>query len=306
MQGESKPTLTSHFPLQTSDFILPLQTSHVRLHTFTVVPHPPALRLLAALAVVFAVLTTANAFNKGGDALVFFEGGRRFLNGGPLYEGSSAADGFIGPPFQAMFFAPFAVVYSASPARGQAALARAEPGVSGCRCLAQRENVAGGARAGRAPRTSLAADALRAALRSPAARADQLRAPEHQRPAAGAPCRRNMATDPRVRGLAGLLIGAAAALKAFPALLILYFAARRYWTAALAAAASAVMLTLTPLISYGVAGLSDLLQTFWRLANSGWPIRGNNQSLIAAVDRLRIGDSRRVTAQACRSPATPR
>jgi hypothetical protein len=89
---------------------------------------------------------------------------------------------------------------------------------------------------------------------------------------------------------AGLLIGAAAALKAFPALLILYLAARRYWTAALAATASAVLLTLAPLISYGVGGLSDLLSTFWRLANGGWPIRGNNQSLIAAIDRLPIGN----------------
>jgi len=51
-----------------------------------------------------------------------------------------------------------------------------------------------------------------------------------------------------------------------------------------------VMLTLAPLISYGVAGLSDLLLTFWRLANGGWPIRGNNQSLIAAIDRLPIGN----------------
>ena len=48
--------------------------------------------------------------NKGGDAAVFFEGGRRFLNAEPLYAGSSAADGFIGPPFQAMFFTPFAAV----------------------------------------------------------------------------------------------------------------------------------------------------------------------------------------------------
>ena len=61
------------------------------------------------------ILNTANALNKGGDAAVFFEGGRRFLHAEPLYAGSSAADGFIGPPFQAMFFAPFAAVASASP-----------------------------------------------------------------------------------------------------------------------------------------------------------------------------------------------
>ena len=48
-------------------------------------------RLLALLALLFAVLTTINAVNKGGDAAVFFEGGRRFLHAEPLYEGSSAA-----------------------------------------------------------------------------------------------------------------------------------------------------------------------------------------------------------------------
>ncbi len=43
--------------------------------------------------------------------------------------------------------------------------------------------------------------------------------------------------------LAGLLIGIATALKAFPALVIVYLAARRYWTAAIAATASAFVLS---------------------------------------------------------------
>jgi hypothetical protein len=68
-----------------------------------------------ARADINSILNTANAPNKGGDAAVFFEGGRRFLHAEPLYAGSSAADGFIGPPFQAMFFAPFAAVASSSP-----------------------------------------------------------------------------------------------------------------------------------------------------------------------------------------------
>ncbi len=131
MKGSSKSTglqlHTFHFP--TFDFILPfllpLHTSnftlpHFRLPTsdFTLsppcpAPSPPGCSSL--LAVLFAVVNAANALNKGGDAAVFFEGGRRFLHAEPLYAGSSAADGFIGPPFQAMFFAPFAAVASASP-----------------------------------------------------------------------------------------------------------------------------------------------------------------------------------------------
>ena len=55
-------------------------------------PLPTWTRVLALLAVFFAVLSTGNAINKGGDAAVFFEGGRRFLAAEPLYAGSSAAD----------------------------------------------------------------------------------------------------------------------------------------------------------------------------------------------------------------------
>ena len=87
---------------------------------------------------------------------------------------------------------------------------------------------------------------------------------------------------------AGILVGIATALKIFPAFLILYFVARRYWTAAMAAIVSTIVLSVAPLAIYG-AGFTDLVKTFWRLGNSGWPIRGNNQSLIAALDRLTLG-----------------
>jgi alpha-1,2-mannosyltransferase len=92
--------------------------------------------------------------------------------------------------------------------------------------------------------------------------------------------------------VAGLLIGMATALKAFPALAIVYLAARRYWTAASAAMASALVLSVVmPAAVYGASGFSDLARTFWRLGNSGWPIRGNNQSLVAALDRFTLGPS---------------
>ena len=92
--------------------------------------------------------------------------------------------------------------------------------------------------------------------------------------------------------VAGVLIGTATALKAFPALLILYLAARRYWAAAIAATVSALVLSVVmPLAVYGAAGFSQLAQDFWRLGNSGWPVRGNNQSLIAALDRMTLGFS---------------
>jgi hypothetical protein len=92
--------------------------------------------------------------------------------------------------------------------------------------------------------------------------------------------------------IAGVLIGTATALKAFPALLILYLAARRYWAAAIAATVSAFVLSVVvPRVVYGANGFSQLAQDFWRLGHSGWPVRGNNQSLIAAIDRLALGFS---------------
>jgi Glycosyltransferase family 87 len=218
-------------------------------------------RLLALLALLFAVLTTINAINKGGDAAVFFEGGRRLLHAEPLYEGSSAADGFIGPPFQAMFFAPFAAIAAVRPL-----LARilAQPQASWLPMLFPPV----------------------AAILLPA-----LTNFEHQNMNALLLALIAAATWQMTLGFAtaaGILVGTATALKVFPAFLILYFVARRYWTAAMAAIVSTIVLSVAPLVIYG-AGFTDLVKTFWRLGNSGWPIRGNNQSLIAALDRLTLG-----------------
>lgn len=249
-------------------------------------------RLLVLLAALFSILNTANALNKGGDAAVFFEGGRRLLHAEPLYAGSSAAAGFIGPPFQATFFAPFAAAASVSPVTAKLlwhALNLA--------CLAMGIWL-----------SIKAWDAARGQIGLPRrAWLPILFAPlvaillplqtnfEHQNMNAVLLALLAGATWQLTLGsaaVAGLLFGTATALKAFPAIVIVYLAARRQWTAAVAATASTLVLTVAiPLTVYGVAGFSDLARTFWRLGNSGWPIRGNNQSLIAALDRLMLGPS---------------
>jgi hypothetical protein len=257
------------------------------------VPLRPA-RLLLLLALLFAILNTANALNKGGDAAVFFEGGRRFLHAEPLYEGSSAAAGFIGPPFQAMFFAPFAAVADGSPVA-----AKLLWHVLNLVCF------------GWGVWLSMKTwDAVRGQIQVRVAARPwlpMLFAPlfaillplqtnfEHQNMnalllalLAGATWQLTLGSA----AVAGLLIGTATALKAFPAFLILYFAARGYWTAVIVATASAVVLTVAvPIAVYGGAAFSALLTDFWRLGNSGWPVRGNNQSLIAAIDRMALGSS---------------
>ncbi len=253
-------------------------------------PRTSTSRLLALLAILFAILNTANALNKGGDAAVFFEGGRRFLRAEPLYAGSSAADGFIGPPFQAMFFAPFAAVASSSPL-----VARLLWHALNLVCLAL--GVWLGMKTWDAVRgqIGLRERSWLPALFAPLA---AILLPlqtnfEHQNMnalllalLAGATWQLTLGSA----ALGGLFIGMATSLKAFPALAIVYLAARRYWTAAIAATASAFVLSVVmPAAIYGVAGFSDLARTFWRLGNSGWPIRGNNQSLIAALDRFTLG-----------------
>jgi alpha-1,2-mannosyltransferase len=234
---------------------------------------------------LFAVLTTVNALNKGGDAAVFFEGGRRLLHAEPLYAGSSAADGFIGPPFQALFFAPFAAIAARSPVTAKLLWHALNLG-----CLAAGVALtirwwnAVRARAGLEQRPWLAlAGAPLAALLLPL-----LTNFEHQNLNALLLALLAAATWQLSGGsmvVAGVLVGAATALKAFPALLIVYLLARRNWTAAVAAIVTAGALSVAPLPVYGVDGFADLARTFLRLSTSGWPVRGNNQSLIAAIDR---------------------
>jgi alpha-1,2-mannosyltransferase len=246
--------------------------------------------LLALSAVLFGLLNTVNALNKGGDAAVFFEGGRRFLNAEPLYAGSSAADGFIGPPFQAMFFAPFAALASISPVAARLVwhalnLACLVLGVwLSVKTWDSVRQELGFAERSWLPMLFAPLFAILLPLQTNF---------EHQNINALLLALIAGATWQLTLGsavVAGLLIGIATALKAFPGLLILYLAVRRYWTAAIAAAVSALVLTVgIPLTVYGVGGFSDLARTFWRLGTSGWPIRGNNQSLIAAIDRLTMG-----------------
>jgi alpha-1,2-mannosyltransferase len=234
---------------------------------------------------LFAALNTANAINKGGDASVFFEGGRRFLHARPLYEGSSAAAGFIGPPFQALFFAPFAAVAATSDLA-----ARLLWYALNLVCL-----FAGIALTVKAWEKARARRGLPLAPWLPG-----LFAPlaavllplqtnlEHQNMNALLLSLIAGATLHATSGsavVAGILVGSAAALKAFPALLIVYFAAARNWTASIVSLLTAAVLFVLPAIVYGADGFGELVRAWVRLSGSGWPTRGNNQSLVAALDR---------------------
>ncbi len=242
-------------------------------------PSPTWTRALALLAVLFAVLSTGNAINKGGDAAVFFEGGRRFLAVEPLYAGSSAADGFIGPPFQAAFFAPFAALSAVSPVA-----ARLLWHALNLACFAlgvwwslEAWNAARG-RLGLSELTWLPMlFAPLAAILLPLQTNF-----EHQNMNALLLAFIAGATVQLLVGsaiVAGVFIGVATALKAFPALLIVYLLVRRHWTAALAAIASATALSI-------VLPLGSL--RLCRLHRSGADVLATRQQRLASARQQSI------------------
>jgi len=90
-------------------------------------------------------------------------------------------------------------------------------------------------------------------------------------------------------GRAGAWIGAAAALKVFPAVWLGYLAYRRHWRGLAVGIAVAAGLSLAPLLRYGVPGAFDAVRDW--LANSSpvaWTQGGSNQSLSTLATRLHL------------------
>jgi alpha-1,2-mannosyltransferase len=89
-------------------------------------------------------------------------------------------------------------------------------------------------------------------------------------------------------GRAGLWVGLAAAIKAFPALLIPYLALQQRWRAFGIATAIAGAGTLLALLPYGVTGAlsnaGDWLQS--SMAQNRWPVSVSDQSLRAVIMRI--------------------
>jgi len=86
---------------------------------------------------------------------------------------------------------------------------------------------------------------------------------------------------------AGCWIGLATALKLFPALLLVYLAARRRWRAVFVGSALAVVLTLIPLLALGPHGAVDTVRSWLDLSAAGMPVRRlGNQSVTQLIERL--------------------
>lgn len=231
------------------------------------------------LFVAFGIANAFNAVRKGGDFQVYLETGRRLLAAAPLYDGSSPGLGVTGTPLLASVFIPFALLDAQSPLAARLAWYAAGLlflwfGVKHwSRSIDTASSLA---------RVGFPLICVLFPLQTNF---------EHQNLnplllfllgyAAFA-----FSRDRHAMG--GVAIGTAAALKVFPALLIVYLAYRRLWAAFAAAVGTAVALTLVPMLRYG-PGAADQFMAWWRISNGGWPTRSQNQSLVAAVDRAVTG-----------------
>jgi alpha-1,2-mannosyltransferase len=250
---------------------------------------------LSALAgIVFVTANAVNALNKGGDFAAFLDSGRRLLAGLPLYQDSGVAFGIVGPPFQSVVFAPFALLAGASVPASRllwyalnlcafaVGIRLWEGAVSGRAPCENGESRRGfGAWSDLATRrpVRLSVLAIIFALQSNF---------EQQNVNAVLLCLIGASAWASHHGherQAGLWAGVAAAFKVFPGLLLVQFAAQRRWRALASGVLVSLGLTALPLARYGSSWVDQILG-WWRVSGSGgWPIRGHNQSLFAMAGR---------------------
>jgi alpha-1,2-mannosyltransferase len=239
---------------------------------------------------VFVVVNLGNALHKGGDFRVSLEAGHRFLTAMPLYEGSTPGLGVTGPPFQSVWFSPFAAIAAIHVVLSRVLwyLANVICLLGGVWCWTQAL-LPGRFKTARvlwgAPEVLLPLLAIALPTQTNF---------EHQNMNAlllfltgvGA-----LAVVHRADIKAGGFLGAAVALKAFPLLLLGALVVRRSWRVAAAGAAFAVGLTSLVVVRYGLAGGFRTFQDWLAISvNGGWPTRPQNQSLFAALTRLWPGD----------------
>ena len=244
-----------------------------------------ALWLVLLFFIAFVAINTVNAARKGGDFQVLLEAGRRVLSGEPLYTSSRPGPVLTWPPFMGLFFVPLAALDSWSPVA-----ARLLWYAIGLLCVWFGTRFWARAYLGEEADGSLAGQ-QRVILPLLCVIFPLQTNFEHQNVnplllllLGGSALAASRARETR----GGVLLGTAVALKAFPALLIPYFVYRRLWRAAAIAVATAVVLTLLPLMRYGSRGAAQFAA--WVDISSGdWPARSNNQSLIAAVNRVVSG-----------------
>lgn len=226
------------------------------------------------------------------DFLVFVSGGQRLLDGVPLYLYSRPHESwhmmnqdFQGPPFQGVFFVPWAYLAAADyeVAHGLWDLLNLTTLGAGLWCWmrALEPALPASGPLWRSP----------AALVALAAVAVPIYANVHSANTSGIVLALTgaaaLAMSRGRHAAAGAAIGVATAFKAFPALFIAYLLWRREWRAATVSIATAAALTLLLLPALGWPAYLDTLRAWLaHTAPEAWPQWSQNQSVAMLVRRV--------------------
>jgi len=204
---------------------------------------PRERRWLIGGGVLYAAVVIPIGIRKGGDLIAELGQSERFLHGAALYTHIDTFTGVPWPPASALLLVPFALV-----ARHSAPLAKAAWVICNVAAIGW---MLVRARGWGWRRTGLALAAVANPLQSNFEHLNVNIVIAALLVAAAADLHEGRETR------AGTWVGLAAAVKAYPALLLGYFAYRRQWRALTAGVGLAAALTLVALLRYGPAGGLD-------------------------------------------------
>lgn len=235
---------------------------------------PREMRLVLLAGILYAAIAIPVGIRRGGDLEAHFTAARLWVEGLPLYARPPRV-GVWWPPLAVLLVVPFALAAQLS-----AAVAKGAWAAGSVACL--------GWSIARLPRDRWKPVALAAAA---------VAVPLHRNfedlnlnavllaLLVAAACELGRGRE----GRAGVWIGAATALKAFPVVWLLYLAYRRRWRALAIGIAVAAGLSLAPLLRYGAIGAYDAVRDWMQnSAPVAWTQGGSNQSLSTLATRLHL------------------
>src|SRR2546426_12106057 len=235
---------------------------------------PRETRLLLLAAILYGAVAISTGIRRGGDLEAHFTAARLWIEGRQLYAHPPRV-GVWWPPFAVLLVVPFALVAQLS-----AAVAKGAWALGSLVCL--------GWSIVRLPRDRWKPVALAAAA---------VAVPLHRNfedlnlnavllaLLVAAACELGRGRE----GRAGVWIGAATALKAFPVVWLLYLAYRRRWRALAIGITVAAGLSFAPLLGYGAIGAYDAVRDWLQNSAPGaWAQGGSNQALSTLATPLHL------------------
>lgn len=236
-----------------------------------------------ALIVAAALVDAWSSAHHGDDFRDFMSGGLRFIAGADLYEGVGLYHAMIGPPFQGLFHVPFAALYAAAPDVALAlwTMLNFVALVAAVRIWAGTLSL---------PASSPAVLAAVLVVAFPLYREFQGQNMTALLLLFAALCARAL-----VRGddaQAGIWVALGAALKFYPGMPLVYFAARSKWRMAFAGGAAALGFSCLPILRYGGRRFFLQYQEWIATRQSAvWPTDFHSQSLPHVVRLYWPGDA---------------